>query len=158
MNYIGSLLLAEGDSVVPQLTAGLGVIAAALVIGQYLVYKFIVSPERERAATALAEEITRSTKSLSDEVIRSEKSLVEERARSQRLEDEIRRQNEVLQEKALPALINATGVVGESQALLRELRRDQEIAKAVAERASEFKKMDSEKEKQWNANPTTPND
>lgn len=127
-------LAAEGDSVVPQLTAGLGVIAAAVIIGQYLVYKFIVTPERERAALALAEEVARSTKALADEIARSAKDLDGERKRSERLEAEVRRQNEVLQEKALPALITATGVVGESQALLRELRRDQEIAQTIADR------------------------
>ncbi len=134
------------DSTIPQLTAGLGVIAAALVIGQYLVYKFIVTPERERAASALVDEISRSAKALADEVIRSAKDLEAERVRSERLEAEVRRQNEVLQEKALPALITATGVVGESQALLRELRRDQEIAQGVAERARDQEQRAREQE------------
>lgn len=146
MNFISTLAMvldttSGSDSVIPTLTAGLGVIAAALVIGQYLVYKFIVSPERERAASSLAEEVARSTKALADEVARSEKDLIAERARTERLEAEVRRQNEVLQEKALPALITATGVVGESQALLRELRRDQEIAQGVAERAASLAKQ-----------------
>lgn len=129
------LMLAE-ESNIPQLTAGLGVIAAALVIGQYLVYKFIVTPERERAATALSDEVARSAKALVDEVARSAKDLSTERERCDRLETEVRRQNEVLQEKALPALITATSVVGESQALLRELRREQEVAQELKQRGS----------------------
>lgn len=147
MNHVAlQMMLAAGDTTIPQLTAGLGVIAAALVIGQYLVYKFIVTPERERNATALAEEVARSSKALADEVNRSAKDLVAERSRSERLEAEVRRQNDVLQEKALPALITATGVVGESQALLRELRRDQEIAQGVAERAREQELLKKEQE------------
>lgn len=128
------MLAAEGDSVVPQLTAGLGAIAAALVIGQYLVYKFIVTPERERSNKALTEEVERSKKALEAEVARSAKDLEAERLRSERLEAEVKRQNEVLQEKALPALITATGVVGESQALLRELRREQEVDRELKQR------------------------
>lgn len=137
------LILAATDTSIPQLTAGLGVIAAALVIGQYLVYRFILTPERERAAIVLAEEIIRSAKALADEVARSARDLAAERTRSERLETEVRRQNDVLQEKALPALITATGVVGESQSLLRELRREQEIARGVAEKAQELKKLGS---------------
>lgn len=129
------LLLAEGE--LTQITAGLGVIAGALIVGQFLVYKYIVTPDREGAKKTLADEQARSAKALDLEIARSSKAMADEVARSQRLEDEIRRQNEVLQEKALPALIAATSTIGESHALLRELKHDKELAERERERIRE---------------------
>ncbi len=109
---------------VPQLTIGLGIIAAALVAGQMLFYRYVHLPALEHA-----------TKALEDEVARSADAVAVERARSERLEAEVKRQNDVLQDKALPALIAATSTVSESQALLRDLRREQELMQLERERA-----------------------
>lgn len=122
-----------GDSSVPQLTIGLGIIAVALVTGQWLFYKYVHTPAIDRAEKALAAEIERATKAQQEDYDRHQKALADERARADRLEAEVKRQNDVLQEKALPSLIAATAVTSESQALLRELRRDQERIRLLEE-------------------------
>lgn len=122
-----------GDSSVPQLTIGLGIIAVALVTGQWLFYKYVHTPAIDRAEKALAAEIERSKAAMAEEHERHQEALAAERARADRLELEVKRQNDVLQEKALPSLIAATSVTSESQALLRELRRDQERIRLLEE-------------------------
>lgn len=72
----------------------LGALASALVAGQLLVLRYVLSPERDRA---------------------------------NRLELEVARLNETIQEKTIPALVEATRVVAESQVLLRDIQREREL-------------------------------
>lgn len=116
-----------------EITAGLGVIAAALLVGQYLVYKFIYGPMLVRADTALQQEITRGAQALADERERCDALTAAANERADRMEAEVKVQNQVLQDKALPAMIAATTAVSESQALLRELKRDKEVTEAALE-------------------------
>jgi hypothetical protein len=96
------------------LTAGLGVITAALVAGQFLFYKFVYQPALSRADKTLLGE---------QERCRGEVDI--ERARAERLEAKIDHQNAVLENKALPALIAATTTVSQFQELMQEMRTEQ---------------------------------
>ncbi len=84
-----------------ELSAGLGIIAVAVVTGQTLVFKFVYKPdqdrsiklledEQKRAAKALEDEQTRSAASLANEQSRAAAVIVLERERSNRLEAELR--------------------------------------------------------------------
>jgi hypothetical protein len=78
----------------------LGALASALVAGQLLVLRYVLSPERERA---------------------------------NRLEAEVARLNETIQDKTIPALVEATRVVSESQVLLRDIQREREMERRERE-------------------------
>lgn len=132
------------NSSLPELL-GLGIITVALVTGQWLYHKYIYTPTLNRADKALdaattahnaaiAELNARHDKAMAEVRATADKMVAEERARSDRLEGEVKRQNDVLQEKALPALIASAATVTESQALLRELRRDQEVVQRERDR------------------------
>lgn len=106
------LLAADGGDAV---TIGLGVIAGALFFGEFAFFKWIHGPALERAdkqITAAEERHKEEVKNFR-EVIR-------------RLEEKSDRQNSVLEEKALPALIAATTTVSQSHQLMEAIRAEQE--------------------------------
>lgn len=78
----------------------LGALASALVAGQLLVLRYVLTPERDRA---------------------------------NRLETEVARLNETIQDKTIPALVEATRVVSESQVLLRDIQRERELERRERE-------------------------
>lgn len=107
-------------------TAGLGVIAAALFAGEFAFFKWIHGPALDRADRALAAAEERHKESLSSSEERHKLELSTANARAERLETKIDRQNEVLEDKALPALIAATSTVTQFQSLMQELRDEQD--------------------------------
>ncbi len=106
------ILAAEGADAV---TIGLGVIAGALFFGEFAFFKWVHGPALARADKLFdaAEE-------------RHKLELKTANDRAERLEAKIDRQNEVLEDKALPALIAATQTVAQFQTLMEELRVEQE--------------------------------
>lgn len=86
-------ILAAGDGADFAQYGSLGALASALVAGQLLVLRYVLTPERDRA---------------------------------NRLEAEVARLNETIQDKTIPALVQATQVVSESQVLLRDTQRELE--------------------------------
>ena len=59
--------------------------------------------------------------------------LAPERDRANRLETEVARLNGTIQEKTIPALVEATRVVTESQTLLRDIQRERELERRERE-------------------------
>lgn len=106
------ILASEGSDAV---TIGLGVIAGALFFGEFAFFKWIHGPALERA-----------DRHLRDAEERHKIAIEAANARAIRLEEKIDRQNLVLEDKALPALIAATTTVSQFQQLMETLREDQE--------------------------------
>lgn len=96
-------------------TIGLGVIAGALFFGEFAFFKWIHGPALERADKQLI---------AAEERHKEEMKVCNERA--QKLEEKNDRQNLVLEDKALPALIAATTTVSQFQTLMEELRNEQD--------------------------------
>ena len=98
-------------------TLGLGVIAAALFFGEFAFFKWIHGPALDRADKQLsrAEERHKEEMTMARETIR-------------RLEEKNDRQNLVLEDKALPALIAATTTVSQFQQLMETLKDEQDRA------------------------------
>lgn len=97
------VLAAEGGSSLPELPTGaqygiLGILVAALASGKFVVPRYVLDRERERA---------------------------------DRLEAENVRLNNVIQEKAIPAIVQAATAVKDSQMLVAEVRHEREVANEV---------------------------
>jgi hypothetical protein len=69
-----------------------------------------------------------------------------ERARCDRLETEVGRLNAIIQEKTIPALVEATRVVNESMDQLRMLERERQVEQRERERERE---RDWERQRDW---------
>lgn len=96
-------------------TLGLGVIAAALFFGEFAFFKWIHGPALDRADKHL----TAAEERHKEEMLDARKTIL-------RLEDKIDRQNLILEEKALPALISASATASEIRQLVISLRAEQD--------------------------------
>lgn len=113
---------ADGSDAV---TIGLGVIAAALFFGEFAFFKWIYGPALDRADKQLTSSEDRHKEELA--IIRAThvKEINELREAIRRLEEKNDKQSGVLEDKALPALINATNTVSQLKQFLEVLREDQ---------------------------------
>lgn len=60
-----------------------------------------------------------------------------ERARADRMEEENRRLNTLIQEKAIPAIVDASNAVRDSTLLVHDMKREREIQREINERRRE---------------------
>ena len=106
-------ILAAG--ITDPVTLGLGVIAAALFFGEFAFFKWIHGPALDRADRQLTAAENRHKEDMKDarETIR-------------RLEEKIDRQNMVLEDKALPALIASATTVSQFQKLMEAHKAEQD--------------------------------
>lgn len=113
---------ADGSDAV---TIGLGVIAGALFFGEFAFFKWIHGPALERADKQLTSCEDRHKEEMA--IIRT--SHTEEvndlREAIRRLEEKNDKQNAVLEDKALPALISATNTVSQLKQFMEVLQEDQ---------------------------------
>lgn len=116
------ILAAEGSDAV---TIGLGVIAGALFFGEFAFFKWIHGPALDRADKALASAELRHKEEMIEANSRHKAEMADASARLIKLEDKNDRQNMVLEDKALPALIAATTTVSQFQQLMDSLREEQ---------------------------------
>ena len=72
--------------------------------------------------------------------------LAPERDRANRLEAELARLNETIQEKSIPALVEAARVVAESQVLLRDIQRERELERREREIDREQRRRKEDRE------------
>lgn len=117
------MFLADGGP--DPVTLGLGVIAAALFFGEFSFLKWIHAPALARADKALADAEARHKEEMKEMREQHKTETAELNARITKLEDKNDRQNLVLEDKALPALIAATTTVNQSQQLMETLREEQ---------------------------------
>lgn len=68
--------------------------------------------------------------------------LAPERDRANRLESEVARLNETIQEKSIPALVEAARVVAESQVLMRDIQRERELDRRDREMETERRRKE----------------
>ncbi len=123
------MFLAESSFMDP-VTLG---IAIALFFGEFAFFKWIHDPAIVRFDKALAAAEERHKLAMIAAEERHRVELNTANARADRLETKVDRQNEVLEDKALPALIAATTSVAQFQTFMQELRAEQEELKKQRE-------------------------
>lgn len=114
------------DTASDAVTAGLGVIAAALFFGEFAFFKWIHGPALTRADKQLEAAEDRYKEAIKAAEERYKEEIGSCRETIRRLEEKIDRQNLILEDKALPALIAATTTVSQSHHLMETLRSEQE--------------------------------
>lgn len=117
------MFLADGGP--DPVTLGLGVIAGALFFGEFAFFKWIHNPALERADKAIAAAELRHKEEMTEANSRHKAEMAEANARLIKLEEKNDRQNLVLEDKALPALIAATTTVSQFQQLMDSIREEQ---------------------------------